>query len=538
MTRLDPSTLTVTEMRDLIDAVLKIKRTLNASFRDDLITHIPEDVSRKIFTSSRGTAEDEISEIWTACSKAGCLDELVDLLDPASSMEMINLKHKIELLKGQVKRRENFTIRIADLAKLLSALPGSVKAINQQRSDLAILLPGSDLGPRQQSLRDLLLVLLDFSGGPPGSVCFPLFSFVEGTLTTISTQCAPGTEDAERIAQARSQLNGILEDKSLSREEIAQMRNRAKKMLVHSEPSFQVIIEPRKIAQSVFYDVQIFEWIPWETLELREAAGGTQGRRRACTEPTRFPKGDRSHMLAYLGEAMGPLLRETVQPRPIVEFIVPAAFFFEPFDRIQAETKVYTDDDGFTIPYSGPLCHAAIVVVRSLERAMKQLAGPDLSKWREKQGTFAASVSSPEVRWIEQINDLERIDLSETVLCLAVNDTFESEESGAVSESEAEQARIKAAKRSLAVAIFTHGIPIAVWTRGNVAEEPDGRILLRKLVEGKNPPDLRDRIWDARRADVGSLNLGCSIGTSLTLFWDDPDRLPAVFTAAIASPLS
>jgi hypothetical protein len=79
--------------------------------------------------------------------------------------------------------------------------------------------------------------------------------------------------------------------------------------------------------------------------------------------------------------------------------------------------------------------------------------------------------------------------------------------------------------------IVEWGLPMAVWCR--CAEGEGWTKSVRGIVTGENggPPDLRDRVWDTRVDATQSLR------ASLTLLWDDPERLPER-TESLPDPLS
>jgi hypothetical protein len=72
------------------------------------------------------------------------------------------------------------------------------------------------------------------------------------------------------------------------------------------------------------------------------------------------------------------------------------------------------------------------------------------------------------------------------------------------------------------------GAPVALWTR----EILDGDLekFLRDIVDGAEPPDLRDRV---KRARSGDQTQGSHFVRALTLFWDDPERPPLPIEASL-----
>ena len=283
------------------------------------------------------------------------------------------------------------------------------------------------------------------------------------------------------------------------------------------EPALLVVIEPHDDRTGAPpYRLHFYRWEPWETEELMRVTG-TAGRGICVRDPS--PYIELEHLKGELSTALGALLREIQPERQCVEFVVPGRLLCEPFEHIKVD--LWGDVLGLTLDPE-ELGVVARVVVRSWERTHTKFPPQLCEQWRRRW----RHVRPPVLRACQ-------LDPSSDAFAL-----LQLNENREVSFLWVAFAPVcPVASQKILGGLLKGGVPISLWRREEWCGTDANAVgeALAKLVDTLEPADLRDRVQDLRVQAVNAA--ACPhIGKSLTLFWDDPDRVPPQ-AKSVPSPL-
>jgi hypothetical protein len=521
--QIDMTTLTQLQYQKLLDALFRLNAMKKPELRKKVVERLPLNIQVEI--DRHNDIRLDVMAIWDTCSSRNAITELrsaIELLEGSSPAFQL-FQEMVDDLERFVKETDAYYARYEQLAATIRSNAADAKASVARwfHHTQALLLGSPDIGPANQSIRDLLLVLSDFNAASDGS-SFPLFVFVEGILSDLFT--------GQTLTEAQAILDSIAKERGVKEPGIARLRKAVQDLRnpvpsgsgnisaeVPLEPALLVVIEPHDDRTGAPpYRLHFYRWEPWETEELMRVTG-TAGRGICVRDPS--PYIELEHLKGELSTALGALLREIQPERQCVEFVVPGRLLCEPFEHIKVD--LWGDVLGLTLDPE-ELGVVARVVVRSWERTHTKFPPQLCEQWRRRW----RHVRPPVLRACQ-------LDPSSDAFAL-----LQLNENREVSFLWVAFAPVcPVASQKILGGLLKGGVPISLWRREEWCGTDANAVgeALAKLVDTLEPADLRDRVQDLRVQAVNAA--ACPhIGKSLTLFWDDPNRVPPQ-AKSVPSPL-
>ena len=519
---LDHTTLTEDELGEILAALFELPGALEADALAESARILPRTVAATV--ALNGTPEDAVRALWLAFTRLGRHAELVKNLEPGATSQRGHALAVIARLELLAAGRSPLIEGLTDVQNRVTTVPGWEKVDDVWRHVcLGPLLVGSSIDLAELSLPRLLLKLCDLPADE-GTAYFPLFTYLDGLLLRLFTG-----PNAQRLEYARASLDVIARKKGFSDDGIARLRRTVQADAAaagHSEPSLMVWIRrPDDVDSQDQYAFTLYQWRPGPA-DGRRTAGQAEALTEEAAPANVFGWADHAKGEARRTEAPGGLQAGVAEAlarhlrrgtRPLVEFIVPSELLAEPFEALVVSLP-HPLRRGQTEPKR--LMEVARVVVRVGERVewcltSDEMAQNYLANWRRRWGRYLREGAGYK-NWLlfaERPDHLSWINLNNYADAVCLGSGFPV---GVGERPEGDMTLLE----DVVTNIVEWGLPMAVWCR--CAEGEGWTKSVRGIVTGENggPPDLRDRVWDTRVDATQSLR------ASLTLLWDDPDRLP------------
>ena len=497
--------MNIKQRRELVEALLACPSISDRNKRDTVINDLPGNIKNNI---QRDNADKfDVTNIVNACSNyPGGIDELIDCIEgyegDSDSVQKVKAVWTRISLPGRITKEQ-----------LNDLLQGVVKA-NMPEDEILNLYAtsvretGFSPNPEAKAIWSMLQHLQDIPPQDDGPVA--ILHFAE----QLSHQVAI-PDDV--VAELQSWVDEVAPSFGLQPADIAQLRDsfrqepeaaEASDSPVEALPYLLVEISPDSHNQEQFY-VEIIFW-----------------RSEDDSRPL-YKEDNTLHNLedipALFNTVFTQFITESGETEFIIEFFLPFELIFQEIDRWKITRRMMRREISYVIGNTYP------IIVRSLDRLLEKQQNKALEeswkkKWERLQ-TIPQASNLEHVFWVCRHNEFEPDALYSLIseddkacLGLAFRPDYQSIE-------------------DTFFVILGAGVPVAFWLRPSaetVASE-SAQSKIEAVLADKTLVHLPQLILHYRKDALRNKD-EAHIANHLTLFWDDPYRIPEKYNVALVTP--